>query len=216
MRIFFMFKYAALSTKDCNCLCLKRRLINEATGTDVRPLEVVLFMRDVGSAVLYTQMKGRGCRTIKDDKLREVTPNADSKSCFYIVDAAGVTESDKHFPPGPGGKQGKHTLSLEALLEHLSHNEISDENLWLLRDYCASINSRYENGSIFSHHLEMFIEMFGFAPRTISGQIQNAIDTGVLIEHEYIDPSHDNTVRMQLITQLVGNISARKKLLELQ
>ena len=47
-----------------------------ATGTDVRPLEVVLFMKDVQSDVLYTQMKGRGCRTISDDKLREVTPNA--------------------------------------------------------------------------------------------------------------------------------------------
>ncbi len=59
-----------------------------ATGTDVRPLEVVLFMRDVMSDVLYTQMKGRGCRTIKDDKLREVTPNADTKECYYIVYAS--------------------------------------------------------------------------------------------------------------------------------
>ena len=33
-----------------------------ATGTDVKPLEVVLFMKDVQSDVLYTQMKGRGCR----------------------------------------------------------------------------------------------------------------------------------------------------------
>ena len=45
-----------------------------ATGTDVKPLEVVFFMRDVNSDVLYTQMKGRGCRVISDDKLREVTP----------------------------------------------------------------------------------------------------------------------------------------------
>ncbi len=69
-----------------------------ATGTDVRPLEVVLFMRDVRSDVLYTQMKGRGCRTIKDDKLREVTPNADTKECYYIVDAIGVTEHDHDIP----------------------------------------------------------------------------------------------------------------------
>lgn len=46
-----------------------------ATGTDVKPLEIVMFMRDVNSDVLYTQMKGRGCRTINDDKLKEVTPN---------------------------------------------------------------------------------------------------------------------------------------------
>lgn len=47
-----------------------------ATGTDVKPLEVVLFMNDVKSDVLYTQMKGRGCRVINEDKLREITPNS--------------------------------------------------------------------------------------------------------------------------------------------
>ena len=65
-----------------------------ATGTDVKPLEVVLFMKDVHSDVLYTQMKGRGCRVISDDKLKEVTPNADTKECYYIVDAVGVTDYD--------------------------------------------------------------------------------------------------------------------------
>ena len=69
-----------------------------ATGTDVKPLEVVMFMRDVNSDVLYTQMKGRGCRTINDDKLKEVTPNATTKDCFYIVDCVGVTEHDKTIP----------------------------------------------------------------------------------------------------------------------
>ncbi|MBO7655345.1 MAG: DEAD/DEAH box helicase family protein, partial [Kiritimatiellae bacterium] len=49
-----------------------------ATGTDVKPLEVVLFMKDVRSDVLYTQRKGRGCRVMDDDKLREVTPNANT------------------------------------------------------------------------------------------------------------------------------------------
>ena len=52
-----------------------------ATGTDVKPLEVVLFMKDVMSDVLYTQMKGRGCRVVDDEKLREVTPNAGTKAC---------------------------------------------------------------------------------------------------------------------------------------
>ena len=60
-----------------------------ATGTDVKPLEVVLFMKDVRSDVLYTQMKGRGCRVISDDKLREVTPNANTKECYYIVEQKG-------------------------------------------------------------------------------------------------------------------------------
>ena len=188
-----------------------------ATGTDVRPLEVVLFMRDVGSDVLYTQMKGRGCRTIKDDKLREVTPNADTKECFYIVDAVGVTEHDKHLPPpGSDEKKGKKVFSLETLLEHLAHGEVSDENLWLLRDYCASIHSRYENSPLFSRHLDLFVDRYGFGPRTIASRIQSATEDGLLLTYEYIDPSHDNNVRLQLIAQLMNNLSARKQLLDMK
>ena len=188
-----------------------------ATGTDVRPLEVVLFMKDVRSDVLYTQMKGRGCRIISDDKLREVTPNANTKECYYIVDGVGVTEHEKIIPhpvinPGPG----KRILSLEHLLEHLAHNEVSDENLWLLRDYCSTINRRYEDNPLFGRHLDYFITTYGFAPRTIAGNIQNATDQGLLIECQYIDPSHDNSARMALISSLISNIAARKKLLEMQ
>ena len=88
-----------------------------ATGTDVRPLEIVLFMKDVRSDVLYTQMKGRGCRTISEDKLREVTPNAIIKECYYIIDAVGVTEHEKIIPhPVIDSKPGKKILSLELLL----------------------------------------------------------------------------------------------------
>lgn len=187
-----------------------------ATGTDVKPLEVVLFMKDVQSDVLYTQMKGRGCRVVTDDRLREVTPNAISKECYYIVDAIGVTEHDKVMPHPTGTQGGAKVLSLEQLLEHLAHNELSDENLVLLRDYCASINSRYENNRLFGKHLDYFINEFGFAPRAIAGSIQHAIDSGLFDLVPYIDPSHDNSARMALILPLMGNIDARKKLLEMQ
>ena len=188
-----------------------------ATGTDVKPLEVVLFMKDVYSDVLYTQMKGRGCRVISDDKLREVTPNANTKECYYIVDGVGVTEHEKIIPhPVINSGPGKRVLSLEHLLEHLAHNEVSDENLWLLRDYCSTINRRYEDNPLFGRHLDYFITTYGFAPRTIAGNIQQATDDGLLIEFEYIDPSHDNTRRMALIYSLISNIAARKKLLEMQ
>lgn len=188
-----------------------------ATGTDVKPLEVVLFMKDVHSDVLYTQMKGRGCRVISDDKLREVTPNALTKDCYYIVDAVGVTEHEKVVPhpvTTPGHKEKY--MSLEHLMEHLAHNELSDDNLWLLRDYCASINRRYEDNPLFGRHLDYFIENYGFAPRTIASNIQDATDHGLLVEHQYIDPSHDNSERMALIYRLISNIQARNKLLEMQ
>lgn len=184
-----------------------------ATGTDVRPLEVVLFMRDVWSDVLYTQMKGRGCRTIKDDKLREVTPNADTKECYYIVDAVGVTEHDHHIP-GPGPGPGKKTLSLEQLLEHLAHGEVSDENLILLRNYCSTINKRYEDNAMFGKHLDFFISEYGFAPRTLANSIQDAFERRTLFTYD--SPSGDNTARLALIAILMNNIQARNKLIEMQ
>lgn len=186
-----------------------------ATGTDVKPLEAVLFMNDVKSEVLYTQMKGRGCRVINEDKLREVTPNADSKECFYIIDAVGVTESDKTIPkPATAGKGGKPKIfTLEQLLERLAHGEVSDSNLAVLRDYCASIHSRYAEHPLFGRHLNMFISMFGFAPKTLAYNINNALAGGKLPLYNNI--SDENAERKNLILCLISNIEARKKLLEM-
>lgn len=66
-----------------------------ATGTDVRPLECLLFMRNVESVTYFEQMKGRGVRIVNPDDLQAVTPDATCKSHFVIVDAVGVTEQDR-------------------------------------------------------------------------------------------------------------------------
>ncbi|MDP2455077.1 MULTISPECIES: DEAD/DEAH box helicase family protein [unclassified Kaistella] len=66
-----------------------------ATGTDVKPLEVLLFMRDVRSVNYFEQMKGRGTRTINSDTLQLVSKTAKTKTHFVIVDAVGVTKSKK-------------------------------------------------------------------------------------------------------------------------
>jgi len=67
-----------------------------ATGTDVKPLECLLFMRDVRSRNYFEQMKGRGTRVIPLDDLRKVTPTAKfTKDHFVIVDAVNVTKSCK-------------------------------------------------------------------------------------------------------------------------
>jgi hypothetical protein len=65
-----------------------------ATGTDVKPLECVFFLRDVRSASYFEQMKGRGARTISNADFQSVTPDADAKTRFVLVDAIGVTEHD--------------------------------------------------------------------------------------------------------------------------
>lgn len=67
-----------------------------ATGTDVKPLEVLLFMRDVRSRNYYEQMKGRGVRSLGFDDLRRVSNSADSaKTRFVLIDAVGVERSLK-------------------------------------------------------------------------------------------------------------------------
>jgi len=66
-----------------------------ATGTDIKPLEVVMFMRSVKSRSFFEQMKGRGVRVINKDDLKSVTPDAKAKDHYIIVDAVGVCERDK-------------------------------------------------------------------------------------------------------------------------
>jgi type I restriction enzyme R subunit len=67
-----------------------------ATGTDVKPLECVIFLRPVKSPVMFEQMKGRGARSIDADELKAVTPEAAPdlrKDRFVLIDAVGVTDS---------------------------------------------------------------------------------------------------------------------------
>jgi type I restriction enzyme R subunit len=66
-----------------------------ATGTDVKAIECLLFMRNINSASYFEQMKGRGVRIIPSDTLQSVTPDAAQKTRFVIVDAVGVCENDK-------------------------------------------------------------------------------------------------------------------------
>lgn len=218
-------KKITYSASDSNGLIRELRISKEfriavtvtlvATGTDVKPLEAVLFMNDVKSEILYTQMKGRGCRVISEDKLKEVTPNAKTKSCFFVVDAVGVTEHDKTMPkPTTGIGGSKRVLSLEQLMEHLAHGEVSDENLALLRDYCATVHRRYEDNPLLGRYLTNFIDNYRFAPRTLADSINIGLKQGIL--PPYYSPSDDNSIRKNLIFCLLGNIAARKELLNMQ
>ncbi|OYU18491.1 MAG: restriction endonuclease subunit R [Rhodobacteraceae bacterium PARR1] len=66
-----------------------------ATGTDVKPLECLIFMRDVKSKNYFEQMKGRGTRVVDADALKKVSPSALAKTHYVIIDAVGVTKSLK-------------------------------------------------------------------------------------------------------------------------
>lgn len=181
-----------------------------ATGTDVRPLEVLVFMRDINSEVLYTQMKGRGCRTIDDDKLRNVTTNANSKDFYYLIDAVGVTEHEKSMPTPTGGEGCKKVLSLKDLLEHLAHGEVSNENLNLLAGYLSNVNKKAEPEDL----IELNELIKTIAIKQICLDIYAAIDPDNKAFPEYKDINDPNTERKALISALINNVKARKKLLE--
>lgn len=85
-----------------------------ATGTDVRPLEIVFFMRDVKSANYFEQMKGRGSRVVSADELKSVTGDATAKTRFVIVDAVGVCEREHVDAPS---LERKPSVSLKELLK---------------------------------------------------------------------------------------------------
>ena len=102
-----------------------------ATGTDVKPLECVFFMRDVRSAQYFEQMKGRGARTIPPADFQAVTPDAAAKTRFVIVDAVGVTEHDFVEPPLNRDK----SVSLKKLLDKAAA-------LTLTEDETATLASR--------------------------------------------------------------------------
>lgn len=88
-----------------------------ATGTDVKPLEAVMFMRSVRSRILFEQMKGRGVRVIGPSDLKGVTPDANGKDRFVIVDCVGVCESPL-VDSRPLEKEP--TVPLETLLKKIS------------------------------------------------------------------------------------------------
>jgi type I restriction enzyme R subunit len=85
-----------------------------ATGTDIKPLEIVFFMRTIRSRSYFEQMKGRGVRVINSDDLLAVTPDAVAKTHFVIVDAVGVCEEDK---TDSRPLEKKPAVSLEKLLQ---------------------------------------------------------------------------------------------------
>ncbi len=88
-----------------------------ATGTDIKPLEVVMFLRQVKSRNLFEQMKGRGVRVINDTDFQLVSAGGQSKTRFVIVDAVGATEQELSdtYP-----LERHPTVSLEKLFQALS------------------------------------------------------------------------------------------------
>ena len=98
-----------------------------ATGTDIKPVEIVVFMRSVKSRSFFEQMKGRGVRIVKDDDLRGVNPGEGvHKDHFVIVDCVGVCERDK---TDSRPMDQKKTVPFDALLKAVSLGNVEEEVL---------------------------------------------------------------------------------------
>jgi len=110
-----------------------------ATGTDVKPIEMVVFMRMVRSRNFFEQMKGRGVRTIPDSDLQVVTPDATHKDRFVLVDAVGVTET-KLIETTP--LERKRGVPLEKLLHQAALGQVSEDLVSTLASRLARIDSR--------------------------------------------------------------------------
>ncbi|MDE2823014.1 MAG: helicase-related protein, partial [Chloroflexota bacterium] len=112
-----------------------------ATGTDIKPVEVVFFMRNVRSRNFFEQMKGRGVRTISSTEFNQVTPDASVKDRFVIVDAVGVTD------PGSGLSES-YTLNqrpfvpMDKLLDQVAWGDRNPDVLITLASRLARLDRR--------------------------------------------------------------------------
>ena len=110
-----------------------------ATGTDIKPVEIVVFMRSVKSRSFFEQMKGRGVRVIRNDDLRAVTPDALAKDHFVIVDAVGVCEQDK---TDSKPMEKKPAVSFEKLLQAVSFGNTDEAVLTSIAGRLARMEHR--------------------------------------------------------------------------
>lgn len=174
-----------------------------ATGTDIKPLECVMFMRDVNSDVLYTQMKGRGCRSISDDNLKQATPNAHSKEQFYLIDAIGVSENEKKIPSITQEPKEK-MPNLARLFELLSHGNLQDEYIKLLFNRLARCANKAEQND-----LELFAKLANFTLISFVERLNNAMPS----LPPFNDIKEPNLERKALLSPLLTNAKAREQIL---
>ncbi|MFC4352995.1 DEAD/DEAH box helicase family protein [Fodinicurvata halophila] len=140
-----------------------------ATGTDIKPVEVLIFMRDVKSEGYYEQMKGRGVRSIPDADLKAVTPDAKTKTRFILIDAVGVSETKKN---ASQPLERKKTVSFDALLDQVAMGRRDEEALSSLAGRLSALDRKL--GEEERHRIAE--ASGGKPPRELSNDLLDAID----------------------------------------
>ena len=144
-----------------------------ATGTDVKPIECLIFMRDVRSKNYFEQMKGRGTRTLGKDDLQKVTPSAtENKDHFVIVDAVGVTKSKKS---DTRTLERKPTVSMKELMMNVALGAKDEDTLTSLASRIIRLNSQMTVSE-----KKAFTETVGIPAANLAENLLNAFDEDVL------------------------------------
>lgn len=175
-----------------------------ATGTDVKPIECLIFMRDVRSKNYFEQMKGRGTRTLGKDDLQKVTPSAtENKDHFVIVDAVGVTKSKKC---DTRALERKPSVSMKELMMNVALGAKDEDTLTSLANRVIRLNSQMNNSE-----RRRFEETVGESAGKVAENLLNAFDEDVIAEKAKTDkkteePSEDALKQAQkdLIAQAVA------------
>jgi type I restriction enzyme R subunit len=141
-----------------------------ATGTDIKPVEIVVFMRSVKSRSFFEQMKGRGVRVIKDDDLRGVNPGEHvHKDRFVIVDCVGVCERDK---TDSRPMDQKKSVPLDALLQAVSLGNVEPEVLSSVAVRLARLDAQLTD----AERAKVVTEAGGLGLKEVSRGIVQALD----------------------------------------
>ena len=181
-----------------------------ATGTDVKPLECVFFMRDVRSPQYFEQMKGRGARTIPSADFQAVTPDAKEKTRFVLVDAVGVTEHDFVEPPLNRDK----SVSLKKLLEKAANLTITEDETATLASRLAALEAQ-----LTPDERTELDTVAGGSVRAVVRSLVDAVDTDV--QAKAVEGAADpDAARQRLIIDsvkpLAANPELRNRILELR
>ena len=146
-----------------------------ATGTDVKPIECLIFMRDVKSKNYFEQMKGRGTRVLSKEDLQKVTPSAtENKDHFVIVDAVGVTKSRKS---DTRPLERKPTVSMKELMMNVALGAKDKDTLTSLANRVIRLNSQMTQAE-----REKFKEKVGATAGCVAERLLNAFDEDIIFE----------------------------------
>lgn len=146
-----------------------------ATGTDVKSIEVLIFMRDVRSKSLFEQMKGRGTRTLQKDLLQQVTPSAsENKDHFVIIDAVGVTKSRK---TDTRPLERKPSVSLKQLMIEVSLGAKDEDTLTSLANRITRLNAQMNE-----KEKKSFAQAVGIDAVTVADRLLKCFDEDYIVE----------------------------------